>query len=121
MDGLILGLPHYHYIYPVVKGGSDLERLGYPGFNMSLMGSLFQLGLSQAQDNGEVHRPSTKDQPLQEAHMAGSTMASPFYLGAKERGLGCDGLLKVASKGLRSGVWLESFLQILDEWYTLSI
>ena len=39
--------------------------------------------------------------------MAGSTMASPFYLGAKERGLGCDGLLKVASKGLRSGVWLE--------------
>ena len=88
---------------------------------ISLMGSLFQIGFCQAHDNGKVHRPSTKDQPLQEAHMAGSTMASPFYLGAEERGLGCDGLLKVASKGLRSGVWLESFLQILDEWYTLSI
>ena len=60
---------------------------------ISLMGSLFQLGLSQAHDNGEVHRPATKDQPPQEAHMAGSTMASPFYLGAEERGLGgWDGL-----------------------------
>jgi hypothetical protein len=51
MDGLILGLPHYHYIYLVVKGGSDLERLAYPGFNMSLMGSLFQLGLPHRTGN----------------------------------------------------------------------
>jgi len=67
-----------------------------------------------------AHPPEISLTP-QEAHMAGSTMASPFYLGAEERGLGCDGLLRVASKGVRSGVWLESFLQILDEWYTLSI
>lgn len=52
-----------------------VEAIGVSMFTISLMGGLFQLGLSQAHDNGEVYRPSTKGQP----HPAGGAYGRQYH------------------------------------------
>ena len=54
-----------------------VEAIGVSMFTISLMGGLFQLGLSQAHDTWEreVHRLSTRDQP----HPAGGAYGRQYH------------------------------------------